>query len=66
MDAMVLKQYEAMLRELRATLESTLEPSRATAAPVALDESMGRISRCLVYHRLISRWAFKTTVSSAS
>jgi DnaK suppressor protein len=34
-----------MLVDLQATLESELEQSRAEAAPVALDGTMGRISR---------------------
>jgi DnaK suppressor protein len=45
MDAATLQTYRTMLMELRATLEAELEQSRATAAPVALDGSMGRISR---------------------
>ncbi|MBT3295015.1 MAG: hypothetical protein HN919_12480 [Verrucomicrobia bacterium] len=45
MDTISLKKYEAMLGELLAMLEAELEQSRVTAAPVALDGSMGRISR---------------------
>ncbi len=45
MDTSTLKKYEAMLMDLRSVLQSELEQSRAEAAPVTLDGTMGRISR---------------------
>jgi len=45
MDTPTLQKYEAMLRDLRSTLQAELEQSRSEAAPVALDGTMGRISR---------------------
>ncbi len=45
MDTTSLQKYEAMLKDLKATLQSEIEQSRAAAAPVTLDGTMGRISR---------------------
>lgn len=45
MDTPTLKKYEAMLIDLRSTLQTELEESLAESAPVMLDGTMGRISR---------------------
>jgi hypothetical protein len=45
MDTTTLQKYEAMLKDLKATLQSEIEQSRAAAASVILDGTMGRISR---------------------
>jgi DnaK suppressor protein len=45
MDATTLQKYETMLLELQAELRTELDGTIADSKPVALDGSMGRISR---------------------
>jgi len=45
MDGTTLQKYETMLLELQAELRAELDETRAESKPVALDGSMGRISR---------------------
>ncbi len=45
MNQTTLREYEAALRELRSALQAEVDETSAESAPVALDGTMGRVSR---------------------